>query len=74
MQDNLEIQSYLGDKLHINLQHLTFITTHQTSLTDKSQEIKLSLPAGTIDLSSLKGIGKKIKQVIPVIPICNVKE
>lgn len=74
MQDNLEIQSYLGDKLHINLEHLTFITTHQTSLTDKSQEIKLSLPAGTIDLSSLKGIGKKIKQVIPVIPICNVKE
>lgn len=74
MQDNLETQSYLGDKLHINLQHLTFITTHQTSLTDKSQEIKLSLPAGTIDLSSLKGIGKKIKQVIPVIPICNVKE
>lgn len=74
MQDNLEIQSYLGDKLHINLEHLTFITTHQTSLTDKSQEIKLSLPARTIDLSSLKGIGKKIKQVIPVIPICNVKE
>ena len=74
MQDNLETQSYLGDKLHINLQHLTFITTHQTSLTDKSQEIKLSLPARTIDLSSLKGIGKKIKQVIPVIPICNVKE
>lgn len=74
MQDNLETQSYLGDKLHINLEHLTFITTHQTSLTDKSQEIKLSLPAGTIDLSSLKGIGKKIKQVIPVIPICNVKE
>ena len=74
MQDNLEIQSYLGDKLHINLEHLTFITTHQTSLTDKSQEIKLSLPARTIDLSSLKGIGKKIKQVILVIPICNVKE
>lgn len=74
MQDNLEIQSYLGDKLHINLHHLTFITTHQTSLTDKSQEIKLSLPERTMDLSSLKFIGKKIKQVISVIPICNVKE
>lgn len=71
MQDNLEIQSHVGDKLHINVQHLTFITTHQTSL---SQEIKLSLPARTIDLSSLKGIGKKIKQVIPVIPMYNIKE
>ena len=74
MQDNLEIQSHDGDKLHINLRHLTFITTHQTSLTDKSQEIKLSLPVQTIDVSSLKGIGNKIKQVIPVIPMCNVKE
>lgn len=69
MQDNLEIQSHVEDKLHINLQHLTFITTHQTSLTDKSQEIKLSLPARTIDLSSLKGIGKKIKHRIAVIPV-----
>lgn len=74
MQDNLEIQSHVGDKLHINVQHLTFITTHQTSLTDKSQEIKLSLPARTIYLSSLKGIAKKIKQVIPVIPMYDIKE
>lgn len=70
MQDNLEIQSHVGDKLHINVQHLTFITTHETSLTDKSQEIKLSL----LPRTSLKGIGKKIKHRIAVIPMCNIKE
>lgn len=70
MQDNLEIQSHVGDKLHINLQHYD----SSNFINRKSQEIKLSLPVRTIDLSSLKGIGNKIKQVIPVIPMCNVKE